>query len=237
MISIPWLNPDSHEFPDPANALIDPEGLLAVGGDLSPERILAAYHRGIFPWFNPGDPILWWSPSPRTVVFPERLHISRSLRKTLRQGIYRVTFDTCFRDVMKACAAPRSYADETWISDEIIDGYCALHERGFAHSVEVWRDNELVGGLYGIALGRIFFGESMFSRADNASKVGFAHLVRQLNSWDFRLIDCQVANRHLFSLGAVEIPREEFRQMLLKFVNEPATRPSPWSDLTIETWE
>lgn len=237
MISIPWLNLDSYEFPDPANALDDPEGLLALGGDLSPERILAAYHQGIFPWFNPGDPILWWSPSPRTVVFPNQLHISRSLRKTLRQGIYRVTFDNCFGDVINACAAPRHYADGTWISDEIITGYCALHERGFAHSVEVWEGNDLVGGLYGIALGRVFFGESMFSRADNASKVGFAHLVRQLRTWDFQLIDCQVANDHLFSLGAVEIPREEFQEMLVKFVNEPVAHPSPWSNLTISAWE
>jgi leucyl/phenylalanyl-tRNA--protein transferase len=236
MISIPWLKPDSYEFPDPANALDEPEGLLALGGDLSPERILAAYHHGIFPWFNPGDPILWWSPSPRTVVFPDKLHISRSLRKTLRQEIYRVTFDNCFRDVMIACAAPRHYADGTWISDDIIAGYCALHERGFAHSVEVWDGETLVGGLYGIALGRIFFGESMFSRADNASKVGFAHLVRQLRAWGFQLIDCQVANDHLFSLGAVEIPREEFQQMLVKFVHEPAVHPSLWSNLTFSAW-
>lgn len=237
MISIPWLNPDNYEFPDPSYALDEPEGLLAVGGDLSPERILAAYHRGIFPWFNPGDPILWWSPSPRTVVYPDQLHISKSLRKTLRQGIYRVTFDNCFRAVMTACAAPRSYADGTWISDEIIAGYSALHERGFAHSVEVWRDDELVGGLYGMALGQIFFGESMFSRADNASKVGFAHLVRQLLAWDFKLIDCQVANEHLFSLGAVEIPREEFQRMLVNFAYKPDVYSLPWSTLSTRAWE
>ena len=237
MISIPWLNPDSYEFPNPANALDEPDGLLAVGGDLSPERILAAYHHGIFPWFNPGDPILWWSPNPRTVVFPGQLLIQKSLRKTLRQGIYRVTFDNSFRDAMKACAAPRDYADGTWISNDIIEGYCALHERGFAHSVEVWRGDELIGGLYGIALGRMFFGESMFSRADNASKVGFAHLVRQLRRWDFQLIDCQVANPHLFSLGAIEIPREEFQKMLVKFAYEPAVHPSPWSSLTISAWD
>jgi len=237
MISIPWLSPDNHDFPDLSSALDDPEGLLAVGGDLSPERILAAYHRGIFPWFNPGDPILWWSPSPRTVVFPEQMHISKSLRKILRKGIYRVTFDNCFRAVMSACAAPRAYADGTWISDEIIAGYCTLHERGIAHSVEVWRDNELVGGLYGLALGRIFFGESMFSCADNASKVGFAHLVRQLCEWDFQLIDCQVANDHLFSLGAVEIPREEFQRMRRNGTDKPGVNSSPWSNLIITAWE
>ncbi|HSC69130.1 MAG TPA: leucyl/phenylalanyl-tRNA--protein transferase [Cellvibrio sp.] len=237
MISIPWLSCDNYDFPHPDNALDDPDGLLAVGGDLSPERILAAYHQGIFPWFNPGDPILWWSPNPRTVVFPEQLHISRSLRKTLRQGVYNVTFDHCFREVMQACAGARAYADGTWITDSIIAGYCALHERGFAHSVEVWRGEQLVGGLYGIALGQVFFGESMFSQADNASKVGFAHLVRQLRTWNFQLIDCQVASAHLFSLGAVEIPREEFRQMLVNFAHKPSPYSLPWSTLTATAWE
>jgi len=235
-MSIPWLHPNHHQFPDPASALDEPNGLLAVGGDLSPDRILAAYHHGIFPWFNPGDPILWWSPSPRTVIFPNDLHISKSLRKTLRQGIYRVTFDHCFSDVMRACAAPRDYTDGTWINEDIIAGYTALHKRGFAHSVEVWRDNELVGGLYGIALGKIFFGESMFSRADNASKVGFAHLVHQLKLWDFQMIDCQVANEHLFSLGAVEIEREAFQQFLLKFAHLPQHYPQHWSTLLLATW-
>lgn len=236
MTSLSWLDTDNLWFPDPSQALEDPDGLVAAGGDLSPERILAAYRKGIFPWFNPGDPILWWSPNPRTVIFPEQLHLSKSLSKTLRKGIYRVTFDYCFEAVMRACAAPRSYADGTWISEEIIAGYCALHKRGFAHSVEVWQNNELVGGLYGIALGRVFFGESMFSRADNASKVGFAHLVRQLRHWDFQLIDCQVANDHLFSLGAIEIPREEFQQILINFTQEPAVYSLPWSSLTVEPW-
>jgi leucyl/phenylalanyl-tRNA--protein transferase len=237
MISLCWLEPHSLWFPDPSQALEEPDGLVAAGGDLSPERILAAYHQGIFPWFNPGDPILWWSPNPRTVIFPEQLHISKSLRKTLRKSCYQISFDRCFERVMRACAEPRDYADGTWISEEIIRGYCALHQRGIAHSVEVWRDGELVGGLYGLALGRIFFGESMFSRADNASKVGFAHLVRQLRAWNFQLIDCQVANEHLFSLGAVEIPREEFQQMLINFTREPAAYSLPWSTLAIEPWE
>ncbi len=237
MISIPWLSTDNLQFPPPVYALEDPNGLLAVGGDLSPERILAAYHQGIFPWFNPGDPILWWSPSPRTVIYPEQLHISKSLRKLLRKEIYRVTFDNCFENVMRACAGPRDYADGTWISEEIIAGYTALHRRGFAHSVEVWQENQLVGGLYGMALGRVFFGESMFSRADNASKFGFAHLVRQLRQWDFQLIDCQVANDHLFSLGAVEIPREEFQKILVNFVHQPSVSSQPWSTLAITPWE
>lgn len=236
MIQIPWLNAQKAAFPSPALALREPNGLLAAGGDLSPERILAAYQHGIFPWFNPGDPILWWSPSPRTVIFPALLHLSKSLRKTLRKDIYTVTFDQQFTAVMRACAAPRHYADGTWISDEIIAGYSALHRQGFAHSVEVWQDQKLVGGLYGIALGRIFFGESMFSRADNASKVGFAYLVRQLLQWDFQLIDCQVANAHLFSLGAVEIPREEFQRYLLDFVKAPPVYPENWSSLALDPW-
>ncbi|GGY66829.1 leucyl/phenylalanyl-tRNA--protein transferase [Cellvibrio zantedeschiae] len=240
MAQIPWLNPSEILFPSPALALNEPNGLLAVGGDLSPERILAAYHQGIFPWFNPGDPILWWSPSPRTVIYPTQLHVSKSLRKLIRSGTYRVSFDHCFSDVMRACAAPRSYADGTWISEDIIAGYSELHERGYAHSVEVWRKNddqeELVGGLYGMALGRIFFGESMFSRADNASKVGLAFLVAQLQAWEFQLIDCQVANEHLFSLGAVEIPREEFQQLLINFVKVTPNYPPNWSKLTPENW-
>lgn len=235
MIRIPWLDPASVYFPSPDLALSEPNGLLAAGGDLSPERILNAYQHGIFPWFNQGEPILWWSPSPRAVIFPEQHHVSKSLRKTIRKGIYRVTFDRCFSDVMRACAEPRAYANSTWISNELIASYSNLHEQGYAHSVEVWKHigdhEELVGGLYGIALGRIFFGESMFSRADNASKVGFAYLVGQLKSWDFQLIDCQVANDHLFSLGAIEIPREEFQQLLINFVKVPPNYPTNWSNV------
>lgn len=238
MARIPWLDPSSILFPSPALALNDPNGLLAVGGDLSPDRILSAYRQGIFPWFNPGDPILWWSPSPRTVIFPEHLHISKSLRKVIRSGTYRVSFDHCFTDVMRACAAPRAYANGTWISEEMIASYTELHKRGHAHSVEVWKtqgeNEELVGGLYGMALGKIFFGESMFSRADNASKVALAFLVDQLKVWDFKLIDCQVANDHLFSLGAVEIPREEFQQLLVDFVRVPPNYPPQWSNIQPE---
>ncbi|MGB3610871.1 MAG: leucyl/phenylalanyl-tRNA--protein transferase [Cellvibrio sp.] len=230
MTQVYWLNPDDLEFPPVSLALAEPNGLLAVGGDLSPHRILAAYRNGIFPWFNPGDPILWWSPQPRTVIYPDQLHISRSLRKTLRKNLYHVTFDHAFEEVMRHCAAPRSYADGTWISDAMIAAYTEIHQMGLAHSVEVWRQEpetepELVGGLYGIALGQIFFGESMFSQADNASKVGFAHLMHHLRSWQFKLVDCQVANDHLFSLGATEIPREVFQKMLLNFTDQPATGP------------
>lgn len=236
MTSLHWLDADTLLFPDPSQALEEPNGLVAVGGDLSPERILAAYHRGIFPWFNPGDPILWWSPNPRTVLFPPALHVSKSLRKTLRQAPYRVTFDQCFEVVMRECAEPRRYADGTWISEEMIRAYSDLHARGIAHSVEVWQGEALIGGLYGLALGKIFFGESMFSRVDNASKVGFAHLIRQLRTWDFQMVDCQVASAHLFSLGAEEIPREAFLQMLLNFSEQPATYPRSWSRLTVEPW-
>lgn len=233
---LPWLSPYNLKFPDINLALKEPDGLLALGGDLSPERILAAYRQGIFPWFNPGDPILWWSPNPRTVLFPKTFRISKSLRKTLRKAIYRVTYDGNFRAVMEACAAPRAYADGTWISPEMIDSYTQLHQRGLAHSVEVWRGEELVGGLYGLALGQVFFGESMFSRADNASKAGFAHLVWQLQQWDFAVIDCQVASEHLFSLGAEEIPRDDFRQLLVHFSNTPASYPQHWS-LLPPRWE
>lgn len=232
MTQLPWLSADNDSFPPADTALDDPNGLLAAGGDLAPQRLLAAYSQGIFPWFNPGEPILWWSPDPRTVIFPEQLHLSRSLKKFLRQGTYQVTVDRDFAAVMRACAAPRAYSSGdhvsgTWISTAMIRAYTQLHQLGYAHSVEVWRGEELVGGLYGLALGRVFFGESMFSRADNASKVGFAHLVEQLKCWDFELIDCQVANDHLFSLGAVEIPRATFLRLLIDLTQRPPV-PGPW---------
>ncbi len=233
---IPWLSVKNLNFPPLDYALEEPNGLLAAGGDLQPERILAAYHQGIFPWFNPGDPILWWSPNPRTVIFPKTHQVSKSLRKTLRRGTYQVSFDNDFKQVIEGCAAPRDYTDGTWISEKIIDSYNELHLRGFCHSVEVWQDKVLVGGLYGIALGKVFFGESMFSRADNASKVGFAFLVRSLSEWGFELIDCQVANSHLFSLGATEIPRDEFKQMLLNLTTAPCSYPRNWSNLTLAPW-
>ncbi len=239
MAKITWLDPFSNAFPSTKFALSEPNGLLAAGGDLSPDRILSAYQNGIFPWFNPGEPILWWSPSPRTVIYPSQLHVSKSLRKVIRNGTYRVSFDHCFTEVMRACAAPRTYASGTWISEEMIASYTTLHKRGYAHSVEVWKNNgaqeELVGGLYGMALGKIFFGESMFSRADNASKVGLAFLVDHLNTWGFQLIDCQVANDHLFSLGAIEIPREEFQQFLVDFATLPPNYPPNWSTVNAES--
>ena len=242
MTPIPWLNPNTLDFPPPNSALNDPNGLLALGGDLSPERILAAYRLGIFPWFNPGDPILWWSPDPRTVIYPEKLHISRSLQKALRKKNYRVTFDRAFEQVMRQCAGARPNASGTWINDDMLFAYCTLHQMGFAHSVEVWSEQdgktELVGGLYGIAIGRVFFGESMFSHANNASKIGFAHLVRQLRQWQFALIDCQVASDHLFTLGATEISRQDFQKALQEFAQDPSVRLNQhdWAGIDLSEW-
>jgi len=189
-----------------------PEGLLAIGGDLSSERLLAAYRQGIFPWYNPGQPILWWSPDPRAVLYPEKLKIARSLRQTLKRGQLRVTFDSCFRAVMLACAAPRAqYPDGgTWISDDMVEAYTRLHAMGHAHSIETWHESRLVGGLYGVALGGVFFGESMFARATDASKVALVALVSKLREWGFVLIDCQFPTAHLASLGAESIPRRAF---------------------------
>ena len=189
-----------------------PEGLLAVGGDLRVERLLEAYRHGIFPWYNDDQPILWWSPDPRAVIFPHKLHVSRSLKRTIRVGGFTVTLDTRFRDVMHGCAGPRPQYPEggTWITAEMVKAYVKLHELGYAHSVETWQEGRLVGGLYGVALGRIFFGESMFTRVPDASKVALVSLVRQLQTWGFRIFDCQQPSRHIKTLGAEDIPRSEF---------------------------
>ncbi len=199
------------------------EGLLAVGGDLSPERLLTAYGHGIFPWYNDDQPILWWSPDPRTVLFPHKLHISRSLARTIRRADFTVTLDTCFRRVMTHCAGPRPQHPEggTWITPEMLEAYSTLHEMGYAHSIEIWQEDTLVGGLYGVALGGAFFGESMFSHAPNASKVALALLVRQLHAWGFTLFDCQQSSPHVMRFGAEEIPRHEF----LKHLKEALTLP------------
>lgn len=208
-----------------------PEGLLAVGGDLSSERLLAAYRHGIFPWYNPGQPILWWSPDPRAVLYPEKLKISRSLRKTLKGNQLRVTFDSCFREVMLACAAPREQhpGGGTWISDDMVEAYTQLHEMGYAHSIETWQESRLVGGLYGVALGGVFFGESMFARETDASKVALVALVSKLREWGFVLIDCQIPSAHLTSLGAEEISRSTFLTELgraLKLSGQPGRWPA-----------
>jgi leucyl/phenylalanyl-tRNA--protein transferase len=218
---ISWLSRTSHQFPPASQALQDPNGLLAAGGDLNPERILHAYRNGIFPWYNPGEPILWWSPDPRCVIYSDRLHISRSLRKRLRRTDYQVTFDQAFGAVMDGCAAPRAGSSGTWISSEMHAAYRQLHRNGHAHSVEIWQDGELTGGLYGIASGCMFFGESMFSRRTDASKIAFAWLVVQLKNWGYPLIDCQVHNPHLVTLGAEEITRETFLEELNRIVDTP----------------
>ncbi len=224
---IGWLTGNA-PFPPLTAALREPNGLLAAGGDLSPQRLLEAYRRGIFPWFNEGDPLLWWSPDPRMVLFPAELKVSRSLRKTLRHRDYEIRTDSAFRDVMRACAAPRGSQGGTWISEAMIAAYASLHQRGHAHSVETWVDGELAGGLYGVAIGRMFYGESMFSRRADASKIAFVHLVKQLQRWGFGMIDCQMKTAHLASLGAREIARADFSRHLAQLTALPEV-PSPWS--------
>ncbi|KAF0205122.1 MAG: leucyl/phenylalanyl-tRNA--protein [Gallionellaceae bacterium] len=220
-----FLLQDKQPFPPVELALDQPNGLLAAGGDLSPERILEAYRHGIFPWFNDDDPILWWSPDPRMVLFPAEFKISNSLRKTLRNGDYEVRTDTAFEQVMRACAAPREGQAGTWIQEKMIAAYCELHRRGYAHSVETWMNGELVGGLYGMALGTMFYGESMFSRRTDASKIAIAHLARQLERHSFGMIDCQMNTPHLASLGAREIPRDEFIRRLQELIHYPPVQP------------
>ena len=207
-------NPDA-PFPPVGSAEQEPNGLLAVGGDLEPVRLLNAYRSGIFPWYSQGQPILWWSPSPRLVLFPDKLRVSRSLRKSLRNKPFSVSFDRAFDDVIRACAVPRGGQDQsTWITEEMKLAYQTLHKLGYAHSVEVWNEEQLIGGLYGIAIGRVFFGESMFSRQPDGSKIGLVYLTRTLLEWQFELIDCQVHSAHLITLGAEEISRPRFIQLL-----------------------
>lgn len=223
---IPWLHP-TDPFPPLDKALKYPNGLLAAGGDLSVPRLLDAYRRGIFPWFGEGEPILWWSPNPRMVLFPEELRVSRSLAKRLRRHDYEVRADTSFRAVMEGCAAPRGDQPGTWITPLMLDAYTTLHAAGYAHSVETWIAGELVGGLYGVALGRVFYGESMFTRVPDASKVAFVHLVRELARRGFGLIDCQMRTAHLASLGGREISRPNFTSRLRELLNYPDV-PAPW---------
>ena len=210
--TITWLAPDGDRgwFPPLDQAMDEPEGLLAAGGDLSPERLLAAYRRGIFPWYSAGQPVLWWSPNPREVLEPADFKCSRSLGKTLRNRGFEVTFDREFADVVRACAAKREHSHGTWITPEMLAAYCRMFERGHAHSVEVRLQGELVGGLYGVLLGRVFFGESMFSRERDASKVALAHLVERSIVAGVQLIDCQLQTPHLRSLGSKPMSRNDF---------------------------
>lgn len=230
---IPHLRSDSNDFPPVDSALKDPNGLLALGGDLSAQRLISAYRKGIFPWFDESQPILWWSPDPRAVLFPKQLKISRSLRKSIRNRGYRVTFDQNFAGVIANCQkTPRgdthNEGSGTWITSEMKSAYMQLHKLGYAHSVECWQEETLVGGLYGLSMGKLFFGESMFAKATDASKVAFVTLVQNLEAAGYPLIDCQVANPHMRSLGATEITRTEFQQYLknyLHYIVEPTTAP------------
>ena len=230
MSGIQWLHPDSppDSFPDPRNALKEPNGLVAAGGDLSPARLLCAYRHGIFPWYEEGQPVLWWSPDPRAVFTPGNIKISRSLEKTLRRGELHCTFDREFEAVIDACAEPRSEQDGTWITREMRDAYVKLHHLGGAHSVECWHQGQLAGGLYGVGVGQVFFGESMYSRVTDASKVALCALSDWLTAWRYALIDCQMPTAHLESLGAAEMPREQFLERVSEFCNKSATS-SAWS--------
>ena len=214
-------------FPPVEQALRQPNGLLAAGADLSPTRLLEAYRRGIFPWFSADDPILWWSPDPRMVLFPVEFRISRSLRKTLLRGQYQMRCDTAFEQVMRACSQPREGQNGTWIQEEMIEAYVRLHKAGYAHSIETWMDGELVGGLYGVGIGRMFYGESMFSNKTDTSKIALAYLTAQLKRWNFGMIDCQMNTAHLASLGAREITRREFLIRLQELIHYP-NMTSPW---------
>lgn len=221
MSEIKLLNENYRDFPSVELAMSEPNGLLAVGGDLDQERLVHAYRAGIFPWNEDNQPILWWSPNPRCVLFPEQLRVSKSLRKTLRQERFTVSFDRAFAKVVDACAAERKNNQGTWITSEIKTAFIGLYESGLGHSVETWYQGELVGGLYGIAMGSIFFGESMFSRKSDASKVALYYLVEKLKRLNFTLIDCQVYNPHLESLGAECIPRQHFVNHLERHIASP----------------
>ncbi|WP_417071233.1 leucyl/phenylalanyl-tRNA--protein transferase [Niveibacterium terrae] len=213
-ITLTWLEAGRPDFPDIERALDDPAGLLAAGGSLAPDWLIEAYRRGIFPWYSRGEPILWWSPDPRMVLFPDEIRISRSLAKRLKRGEAQVRCDSAFTELITACAAPRAGASGTWITAEMLEAYLRLFTLGWAHSVETWMDGELVGGLYGIAIGKVFYGESMFSRADDASKIALAHLAKDLARRGFAVIDCQMKTAHLASMGAREIGRAEFKTLL-----------------------
>lgn len=221
-IYLPQLTDDKTQFPDLDTALDEPDGLLAMGGDLTPKRLLNAYRSGIFPWFSEGEPILWWSPAKRATIEPQNCHISSSMRRLIRKNNFTVTINHAFPEVINYCAQPRAAQAETWITEKMINAYLELHHYGAAHSVEVWQGDRLVGGLYGVAIGRIFCGESMFSRVSNSSKIAFIALNQHLNRFSGRLIDCQMQTTHLHSLGVEEISRKNFRLYLQKYRDKSA---------------
>ena len=219
------------KFPALNTALLEPDGLIAIGGDLSVERIICAYRQGIFPWFNEGEPILWWSPDPRMAMQPDAIKISRSLKKRIKKNDYEIRLDSQFRQVMQSCAhTPREGQPGTWISAEMVEAYCELHLQGYAHSVETWINDELVGGLYGVAIGSMFYGESMFHSVTDASKIAFVHLVENLKHWGYGMIDCQMHTEHLASLGAAAIDRHDFAQTLIQLIDKQPQEHA-WTDL------
>jgi leucyl/phenylalanyl-tRNA---protein transferase len=235
-----WIpfNSDPYDFPPVNQALSYPDGLLAIGGDLSIKRLLVAYRKGIFPWFSNGEPILWWAPSERMVLFPEHIHITRSLRKVLKKEPFELSIDKCFTHVMEQCAAPRQKQLGTWITQEVLEAYTLLHQKQYAHSVEVWHKGRLVGGLYGVVIGKVFYGESMFSFMNDASKVALVHFARQLQRWGYELIDCQVYSDHLSSLGAINIARSDFSNLLQRLcAAQPVAHVWKFDDLGWECTE
>jgi leucyl/phenylalanyl-tRNA--protein transferase len=225
ILELPRLGEEpASPFPSSRTALASPNGLLAWGGDLSPTRLLNAYRDGIFPWYSEGQPLLWWSPSPRCVLYPEKVYLSRRTRRRYNSGVFRLTMDRAFRPVIEGCAGPRPYEDSTWITGGMIDAYVQMHELGHAHSLEVWRGEDLAGGIYGLAIGSMFFGESMFGRQTDASKIALIALCKHLLQHGFGLMDCQVGNPHLFAMGAEEIPRHRFERALSQLTeSEPQT--------------
>lgn len=227
---LPWLDEEQPVFPDIEQALSEPDGLLAAGGNLFTRTLINAYSQGIFPWYSEPDPILWWSPNPRCVLKPCEVHISKSMAKVLRQQNYSISWDTAFKEVMLACAAPRDYSSDTWITDDMLDAYCHLHDAGIAHSIEIWHEKTLIGGLYGIAIGSVFFGESMFSHQKNSSKIAFIQLCQQLEQSGFELIDCQVESEHLTTLGAYTIDRSAFKKHLHKAIHQQP-HSTPWNNI------
>lgn len=229
-INLPWLDPNNElaPFPLPRTALDDPEGLVAAGGDLSPTRLLRAYNQGLFPWYEEDQPILWWSPNPRGVLYPKEFVTHKSLLRTLKRNAWHITYNESFQEVMMACAEPRSNTHGTWITDDMIHSYTRLHQLNHAHSIEIWDEkNSLIGGVYGIAIGTIFFGESMFSRVTDASKVALLYLSTYLDYWGYKIIDTQLPSKHLTSLGGKGISRQSYLTLLSQYTHE-TSYPDAW---------
>ena len=240
-INLPWLDPNDPEapFPPAETALKDPEGLVAAGGDLKPTRLLHAYHQGLFPWYEEGQPILWWSPNPRGILYPRDFIAHKSLLRTIRNNHWKISYDKSFLDVMKACAEPRNNSRGTWITDDMVEAYMNLHESNHAHSLEVYNESgELIGGVYGISIGTIFFGESMFSRVTDASKVALLYLSAYLDSWGYAIIDTQLPSAHLTSLGGSKMTRDKYLSVLSTFTKK-SSHHNAWktpTEVDIHSW-